>query len=191
MSALPRPRWTAEEYLVYERQAEAKSEFLDGELFAMAGASREHNIISLNVAVALHPQLVARGCEEYMSDMRVHIPATGLYTYPDVTAACGEPRFSDEQRDTLVNPTLIIEVLSPSTADYDRGRKFAHYRSLPSLQVYLLIASDEIRVERFVRQPSGEWLLTEFTDLDATVDLPGLEAQLPLTAIYRQVPRIG
>lgn len=191
MSALPRPRWTAEEYLADERQAEAKSEFLDGELFAMAGASREHNLISLNVAVALHPQLAARGCEEYVSDMRVHVPATGLYTYPDVAAACGEPRFSDEQRDTLVNPTLIVEVLSPSTADYDRGRKFAHYRSLPSLEVYLLIASDEIRVERFVRQPSGEWLLTEFTDLDATIDLPGLEAQLPLAAIYGRVPGIG
>ena len=191
MSAQPQPRWTAEEYLAHERQTETKSEFLDGEVFAMAGASREHNLISLNVAVALHPQLAARGCEEYVNDMRVLIPATGLYTYPDIVAACGEPQFSDDERDTLVNPVLVAEVLSPSTADYDRGRRFAYYRSLASLQIYLLIASDEVHLERFVRQPSGEWLLTEFTDLEAVVELPDLGARLPLAAIYRRVPGLG
>lgn len=129
MSVEPNRRVCIEDYLAWERQAETKSEYLDGEVFAMTGASRPHNLITLNVAASLHGQLKGRGCEAYVGDMRVCIPAVNLYTYPDVTVVCGEPRFDDAEMDTLLNPTLVLEVLSPTTEgqyrDKNRGKKFA------------------------------------------------------------------
>lgn len=189
MSAEPQRRLTVEEYLALERESETRHEYLDGEIFAMSGASREHNLIGTNLVAALHPQLKQHGCEQYANDMRVRIPATGLYTYPDVVAVCGEPRFEDDERETLLNPNLVVEVLSPSTEDYDRGRKFAHYRSVPSLQVYLLVAQDRAHVEVFTRQPDDRWLLWETDDLDASFELPAV-ATLAMAEVYDRVPGI-
>ena len=134
MSAVPKPFLTPQEYLARERRAETKSAYLRGEVFARAGASRKHNLVWTNVAAELRQRLRESDCEVYQSDMRVKVSPTGLYTYPDVTVACGEPQFEDAEVDTLLNPKVVVEVLSPSTADYDRGGKFTHYRRLPSLR---------------------------------------------------------
>src|SRR5215475_2138813 len=139
MCSQVRQRYTPEEYLALERQARCKSGYYAGEILPMAGASRWHNLIVANIVGELSLQLKGRFCTTYPSDMRVKVSATGLYTYPDVTVICGEPRFEDNQQDTLLNPTLIVEVLSESTEAYDRGGKFAHYRKLPSLMEYVLI----------------------------------------------------
>jgi Uma2 family endonuclease len=188
MTSPARQRMTAAEYLALERAAPQKHEFFNGELFAMAGASEAHNLITLNVAEALRAGLRGRPCRVYASDMRVKIDATGLYTYPDVVAVCGERQFEDERRDTLLNPTVIFEVLSSSTEAYDRGDKFAHYRRLASLQEYVLIAQDRHRVERFTRQePGEEWLLTEISEPDGILRLASLDCALTLAAIYDQV----
>jgi Uma2 family endonuclease len=187
MSSVPKLRFTLEQYLALERQAEYKSEFLDGEIFAMAGARREHNLIVSNVLASLHGQLRGRPCETYPSDMRVKVAATGLCTYPDVVVVCGEPRFEDENGDTLLNPTLLVEVLSRTTEAYDRGEKFAHYRLLESLAEYVLIAQDRCRVERFTRQPDGQWLLSEARDLGAAMALPSIGSQLALAEVYERV----
>lgn len=187
MSAEPHPRMSAAEYLAFERrQVEAKNEFLDGELLAMTGASRKHIRVTLNVCAALDPQLRARGCEVYANEMRVRIPATNSYLYPDVVVAC-EPRFEDAEVDTLLNPKLIIEVRSPSTEAYDRGIKLAHYRTLESLGEILLIAQDRVHVEHFVRQASDRWLLVETDDLERVLDLPSIGARLPLHEVYDRV----
>ncbi len=187
MSAVPKPFLTPQDYLACERQAETKSEYLRGEVFAMSGASREHNLIAGNVNRELSQQLRERECEVYQGDMRVRVSPTGLYTYPDVTVVCGEPEFEDAEVDTLLNPKVLVEVLSPSTADYDRGRKFTHYRRLPSLREYVLISQDRPLVEHYVRQGPDEWLLTEQSSLHDTLVLPSLQCQLPLPEIYLKV----
>ncbi len=187
MSAVPKPLLTPQEYLVRERRAETKSEYLRGEMFAMSGASREHNLIAGNVNRELGQQLRERPCEVYQADMRVKVSPTGLYTYPDVTVVCGEPRFEDAEVDTLLNPTVLVEVLSPSTADYDRGGKFTHYRRLASLQEYVLISQELPLVEHYVRQGADEWLLTEQRGLDDVLVLPSIDCRIPLAEIYRKV----
>jgi Uma2 family endonuclease len=187
MSSLPKVRFTPEQYLALERQAEYKSEFLGGEIFAMAGASREHNLIAGNVFASLHAQLKGRPCETYPSDMRVKVTESGLYTYPDVVVVCGEPQFEDERGDTLLNPTLLVEVLSPSTEAYDRGDKFANYRLLESLAEYVMIAQDRRRVERFVRQPDGQWLFSEARQLGQAISLASIGCQLALDEVYDRV----
>ena len=136
MAAQPqhKPYVSPQEYLVIEREATYKSEYFNGEMFAMAGASRRwHNLLVTNIVGEIRQQLKGRQCNIYANDMRVRIPSTGLYTYPDVIVVCGEEQFEDDELDTLLNPTLIIEVLSKSTAGYDKGEKFAHYRQLDSL----------------------------------------------------------
>jgi Uma2 family endonuclease len=173
--------------LARERRAETKSEYLRGEMFAMAGASRKHNLIAGNVSRVLGEQLRERDCEVYLGDMRVKVSPTGLYTYLDVSIACGEPEFEDAEADTLLNPKVLVEVLSPSTADYDRGGKFTHYRRLPSLQEYVLISQDRPLVEHYVRQGQDEWLLTEQSSLEDTLVLPSVQCQLPLSEIYLKV----
>ncbi len=190
MSAEPQRHLTVEEYLALERESETRHEYLDGEIFAMSGASREHNLIGTNIVGALHPQLKRSGCEQYANDMRVWIPSAGLYTYPDVVVVCDPPHFEDDERETLLNPTLIVEVLSPSTEDYDRGRKFAYYRSIPSLQVFVLVAQDRAHVEVFTRQPDDRWLLWETDDLDGTLELPEIGATLKMADVYDRVPGI-
>jgi len=187
MSAVPKPFLPPQEYLARERRTETKNEYLRGEVFAMSGASRKHNLIATNVAAELRQQLRDRECEVYQGDMRVKVSTTGLYTYPDVTVVCGEPEFEDEEVDTLLNPKLLVEVLSATTADYDRGGKFTHYRRLPSLREYVLISQDRPLVEHYVRQRQDEWLLTEVTSLQNPLVLPSIECRLPLSEIYLKV----
>lgn len=163
-----------------------KSEYLDGEIFAMTGASRQHNLLSGNLYAAFRAQLRERGCEVYFSDMRVKVSATGLYTYPDVAVVCGDPRFEDAAVDTLLNPKVIVEILSPSTEGYDRGAKAEQYRALPSLTEYVLVAQDRIHVEHYLRQEDG-WLLTETDRREDVVDLPSVGARLTLADVYDRV----
>jgi Uma2 family endonuclease len=177
---------TPEEYLAREVVAEAKSEYRDGNPYAMAGASRAHNLIAGNTFAQLHARLSGRPCETYMSDMRVKVSRTRLYAYPDVVVVCGAPRFEENQGESLLNPTVLIEVLSPSTEAYDRGAKFTHYRRLDSLREYILIAQDHVHVEHYQRR-GDQWLLTEFTTLDESLTLPVLDCQIPLREIYARV----
>lgn len=191
--------YTPEEYLALERAAVEKSEYINGHIYpmqeseyvnrrtrAMAGASRRHNLIAGNLFGELHEQLKERPCEVYVSDMRVKVDPGGMYTYPDVTVVCGRPQFEDTQIDTLVNPTLIIEVLSPSTEAYDRGEKFAHYRGLVSLRDYLLVAQDRVHVEHYARQ-GEQWVLSEIDDPAAILLLPSTDCVLPLSEVYDKV----
>jgi Uma2 family endonuclease len=166
-----------------ERRSETRSEYLDGEIFAMTGASERHNLLAGNLYTAFRAQLRPRGCRVYVSDMRVKVSATGLYTYPDVTVVCGTPQFESTEVDTLLNPQVIVEVLSRSTEDYDRGTKFLHYRTLPSLTEYLLVAQDRVHVEHHLRQSEG-WLLTETDRLENVVELPSVGARLDVAEIY-------
>jgi Uma2 family endonuclease len=187
MSVPAMVRLTPAEYLARERQAETKSEFFNSEIFAMAGASRAHNLIVANIARDLGVQLEDRPCELYPADMRVKVSETGLYTYPDVVVVCGEPQFEDDHVDTLLNPTLIVEILSPSTEAYDRGGKFAHYRELPSLREYVLISQDRCRVERFLRQPDEEWVLAVADEMSAALPLASIGCDLQLSRVYAKV----
>lgn len=181
-----RTKVTPEEYLALERKAETKSEYVNGEIYAMAGASREHNLIGLNVGGELRSLLRDRPCETYVSDMRVRVSATGLYTYPDVVVVFGRPRFDDAQVDVLLNPTVIFEVLSDSTEAYDRGAKFAHYRHLDSVREYVLVAQDRMQVDHFARTGS-QWLLTAYGRPEEVLDLPSIECAIPLAEIYARV----
>jgi Uma2 family endonuclease len=183
---LVRPDLTPEEYLALERQAQHKSEYVNGRIYAMTGASRAHNLIVGNLVRELGTQLRGRPCETYASDMRVKVNQTGLYTYPDVVVVCGEPHFEDAQVDTLLNPTAIIEVLSESTESYDRGEKFAHYRRLQSLQEYVLIAQDKVRAECYVRE-GDRWILSEVAELDETLVLTSVGCTLRLRDVYERV----
>ncbi|HLU09658.1 MAG TPA: Uma2 family endonuclease [Oceanobacillus sp.] len=185
--ALPENYMTPEAYLKFERSSEIKHEYYGGEVFAMTGASRQHNLIVGNCAATLHTQLRKTPCEVFLCNMRVKIGSNALYIYPDISVVCGEPEFEDDFVDTLLNPTVIIEVLSPSTELYDRGRKFQHYRTLTSLQEYVLIAQDSYRVEHFIRQPNDEWLLSDAVTLDATIQLPSIQCQLALSDVYEKV----
>lgn len=184
MSSQPKPLFTAEAYLAFERAADRKHEYHDGQLFAMAGASRAHAQIVTNLVASLAGLLRGRPCSVYSSDLRVKVSPTGLYTYPDVVIACGEHRFEDEHEDTLLNPVVIIEVLSPSTEGYDRGKKFAHYRTLDSLAEYLLVAQDEPRIEQYVRQPDGNWLLHEAGGLTGRIALAAVGCTLESAGVY-------
>jgi Uma2 family endonuclease len=183
----PHRRLSPEEYLALERQSEVKHEFLNGEIFAMTGASLQHNAIVWNVAGILYSQLKGRPCRAFIGDMRLRVDATGLYTYPDLVVVCGEPRLADADLDTLLNPTLIVEVLSPSTEAYDRGKKFAHYRTIESLAEVVLISQEQVEVERFSRQPEGGWLLLEANRLEDRLLLPSIGCELSLAAVYERV----
>ncbi|MCB1822627.1 MAG: Uma2 family endonuclease [Candidatus Competibacteraceae bacterium] len=178
---------TAADYLALERQAESKSEYLNGCIYTMSGASRNHNRITINLGAMLHTQLRGKSCEPFVNDMRVKVSPTGLYTYPDVVVACDEPRFEDEQLDTLLNPKVIIEVLSESTEKYDRGAKFAHYQKLDSLADYLLIAQNQPCIEHFQRQADGSWRYFAAQGLEAEIDIPTIGCVLRLTEVYERV----
>lgn len=185
-TAIVEARCTSEQYLELERKAAYKSEYINGRIYAMSGATRAHILITGNVSGELRSQLKGRPCESYASDMRVQVAPTGLYTYPDVVGVCGEIRFEDTHKDTLLNPTVIIEVLSPSTEAYDRGDKFAHYRRLESLREYVLVAQDKCRVERYARQ-GAEWTLTEISDLNGSLRLNSIDCNIALREIYDKV----
>jgi Uma2 family endonuclease len=187
VSTQPKAFLTPEEYLEIERRAEFKSEYFNGEMFAMAGAKEAHNLVVAHLSRDLGVQLRSRPCRVYLNDMRVRVPSTGLYTYPDVIALCGEPHFPDEQRDTLLNPALIVEVLSPSTEAYDRGRRFEHYKSLESLREYLLVAADRIHADLYTRQADGRWMLTSADKLEDSLTLESVDARLLLADLYEKV----
>jgi Uma2 family endonuclease len=181
---------TAEEYLAAERAAEFRSEYYDGCVYAMAGTSIPHNLIVMNFAGALKLALKKRGCLVMAIDVRVRVSPGKVFTYPDIVALCGEPQSADDQKDTLLNPTLIIEVLSPSTEAHDRGFKFAKYRELESLREYVLVSQKEARVEKFVRQAGGLWMLSESVGLEAVCRFESVDCEVRLADIYENV-RLG
>ncbi len=177
---------TPAEYLEIERKAETKSEYIDGRMYAMSGASEAHNIITLNIGSELRSQLRGRPCRAYVADMRVKVSATGAYTYPDVVAVCGERQLEDEHVDTLQNPTVIIEVLSRSTEAFDRGEKFFHYGQIESLQEYVLVAQDRIHVDHYVRD--GErWVFSSISKVNGRLVLPSVGCDVSLAQIYENV----
>jgi Uma2 family endonuclease len=180
------PRFTPEQYLALERRAEFKSEFDNGMIEAMSGASREHNLISGNAYRKIGNQLENRPCEVYTNDMRVWIGPARQYRYPDVVAVCGEPEFQDGEFDTLLNPTLIVEVLSPSTESKDRSHKFAGYRRLKSHREYVLISQSEVLVEKFL-QDGEKWIYTALDSLEDTLHLVSIDCAVPLREIYAKV----
>ncbi|MBK1646162.1 hypothetical protein CKO25_16220 [Thiocapsa imhoffii] len=179
------PRYGFEEYLSVERKSiDAKHEYVAGQVFAMVGGSYEHNLITAHLTRRLGNELDGGPCTVLTSDMRIRIETADVCAYPDVSVLCGEPAFHDEWRDVLTNPILIAEVLSPSTEAYDRGNKFAHYRHLPSLHTYLLIAQDQVSVDVFTRQPDDRWLLTAYSDLDAVIELEQPRCRLFVHDLY-------
>ena len=171
MSAQPQPRLTPEQYLEVERAAQFRSEYYNGRMYAMSGGTHPHAIVIGNLARELGVALKKGPCVVTTSDMRVRVSKTGLYTYPDIVVVCDPPRYGDGRHDTVLNPALIVEVLSPSTEAYDRGFKFAQYRTLESLQEYALVSQSEPRVEIFRRQPSGDWLLSESAGIDSRLQI--------------------
>jgi len=189
MTALPKKKYISpEEYLAIERDSLERHEYFDGEIFLMAGTSEEHANISSNVNISLGTQLKKRPCKSYQSDLRVHIPATGLYTYPDVIVVCGKPQLlEDAYLDTLLNPDLIVEVLSPSTADYDKGTKFDHYRTIDSLKEYVLVWQDKKRVARYTKQTDGSWTLKDFIGEESEIVLSSINCKLLMEDIYDKV----
>lgn len=188
MSTAPTKRFTPREYLALERTAEYKCEYFNGEIFAMAGASPEHNGVSRNLIARIDEQLRETPCQVFGGDMRVKIPTTGLYTYPDVTIVCGEPLYEIvEDIKTLLNPKVLFEILSGSTEAYDRGKKFEHYRQIPSLTEYVLVSQTEPLVEKYVRQADGQWVFTEIKGLEAVAQLETVPCRLPLRDVYFKV----
>ena len=183
---------TPEEYIALERKAipdadTVRSEYVNGEIIAMSGASFAHNLITMNISISLHAHVGSSECVVLANEMRVSSPLTSSYFYPDVVVVWGEPRFEDDVFDILLNPTVIIEVLSPSTEAYDRGDKFAHYRQLHSLQEYILVSQDKVHVEHYVRQ-TEQWVLTDFQKLEQQLPLTSIQCELPLQEIYENVP---
>ncbi len=187
MSAVSNRFVSAVEYLSFERQSDEKHELHNGEVIAMSGASRLHNLISGNVFRKLGNQLEGRSCEAYINDLRVAAPSGKNYYYPDVAVACDEPELEDRHGDTLLNPTLVIEVLSPSTESYDRSRKFHAYRGIPSLKEYVLISQFAPHVEVYTRTSDTSWNYTDYVGLDAVIPLPSIGCQLSLAEIYDRI----
>jgi Uma2 family endonuclease len=188
MAAISRLKqhWTIREYLAMEDASDEKHEYVAGMIYNMAGASRKHIRIHVNTSGSLNAQLIGSGCSVYASDLRIRA-GERAYVYPDVLVVCGKPEVDPLNQNTVTNPTLIVEVLSPSTEDYDRGSKFASYRELDSLQEYLLINQNTPHVMRYLRQSSGDWLLTDFIAPDAIIELPSIGCRLALADVYADV----
>ncbi len=178
---------TPQEYLIRERQTSTKSEFYQGEVFAMGGSSANHSLIAANFVGEARNGLKDSPCAVFNSDLRVQVQSTGIYTYPDATSVCGELEFDDDHRDTLLNPTVIVEVLSDSTEKYDRGKKSNHYRQITSLKELILIAQNRPHVERFTRQPNGDWLFHEQKEMTADFELKSLGISVAMSELYRGV----
>jgi Uma2 family endonuclease len=179
-------RMTEAEYLAFEAASDFRYEYMDGYVLAMAGGSRSHERIVRNLIAGLEPQLQPRGCESFGSNLKVRTPSK-MRSYPDVSIVCGKPEFTYDNGDALVNPVVIIEVLSPSTEDIDRGRKFLHYRTIPSLREYVLIAQDKQEIEYRRRTPDGRWFIDYSEPGETVLDLQSLGIQLPLEMVYRAV----
>ena len=180
-------RISPEEYLTLERESSEKSEYFDGEMFAMAGASREHNQISSNIVRLLGNDLLEKPCSVFSSDMKVKIAETGKYTYPDIVVVCGDEQYEDENSDVLLNPLVIIEILSDSTEAYDRGDKFLHYQLIDSFSEYLLISQYFCKVEKFSRQTSDTWIYSKYINMKESLSIESLKSELLLSEIYRKV----
>lgn len=178
---------TGEEYLETERKATQKHEYYQGEIFAMSGASLRHNQIQMNFLGETRNYLKGKSCQVVGSDMRVHIPSNSLYTYPDAVIVCGKPQLLDNEMDTLLNPTVIVEILSRSTQSYDRGDKFMLYRAIPSLKEYILIGSESVGVEQFIRQENDTWILKELKNSTEALHLPSINFTLPLSQLYEGI----
>ena len=192
MNVQPQKFFTSAEYLELERAAEYKSEYYQGEIFAMAGAGRNHNGINENLSVQIGYFLLNKKCRTYSRDLRIHIPANGLYTYPDLVVVCGKEEYLDEQADTLLNPKVILEVLSKGTVGYDRGEKFQLYRSIPSLEEYVLIDSRRVAAEVFRKSEHGFWsLMSEAYDLESSIEIASIGLNLSLRDIYSRTENLG
>ncbi|ACF13032.1 protein of unknown function DUF820 [Chloroherpeton thalassium ATCC 35110] len=191
MLAQEKKYFTPEEYLELEEKAEYKSEYYQGEIFAMSGGSVNHCRIAINVQTGLNVAFRKRNCEVFNGDMRVLVQENGLYTYPDVSAICGEIKFAEGRNDTVTNPCLIVEVLSKSTKDYDRGQKFELYRALPSLEDYVLIHQDKVHVEHFHKQSDGKWLFMDICSLEENLVLESVDVTLPIRDLYEKVDRLS
>ena len=192
MSLQPKPNLRFEEWLEGERaNLEGRSEFVNGEVFAMTGASLAHNAIVTNISAELRNQMKGRPCQVYANDVKVLIRSANAGKYPDLVALCGEPELLDDRRDVLLNPSLIVEVLSDSTEAYDRGDKFALYRQLPSLQDYLLVSQNRVGIELYSRGADGRWILTDYTALDGHVPLESIDCTLALAEVYDKLEVAG
>lgn len=176
--------YTIQEYLEMENEALEKHEYYKGEIFAMSGAGARHNIISVNILISLGISLKGKKCRPYGSDMRVNIPENSLFTYPDISIFCGEVITLREDENTAIQPTVIIEILSPSTRNYDRGEKFMLYRAIPSLKEYILVDSESIHVEHFAINKEGLWQLKEHNTSQEKIFIETLDLRLPLKEIY-------
>ena len=187
MAANPTTFVTPEEYLERELESEEKNEYFNGEVFAIARPSARHTWIVANVIGSFWQQLKGKPCRVSSSELRLRVTPTGLYTYPDVMVICGNVEVAPEQKDTVLNPVVIVEVLSPSTQDYDRGQKFQHYRTLPSLIDYLMVAQDEPRVEHWTRQSENRGLLSDFAGLGQVIPLASIDCILPLAQVYDKI----
>jgi len=188
MSALPKHRYTLEEYLELDRNSDERYEYFDGEVVAMSGGRIAHSLIAGNINRALGNKLENRPCQVLTSDARIKVPAALPYRFADVVAVCGEPVIDEiGEMELLVNPLLIVEVLSKTTEAYDRGEKFSAYQSIESFREYLLVAQDRPHITRYVRQAPGAWLRTEAEGLEARLTLTSLDCELTLGEIYRQV----
>ncbi len=187
MQAYAAQQISPEEYLAGEREADVRHEYFAGEVFAMAGASREHNQIAANIIRVLGNQFIDRPCSVFASDMKVKISAIRKYTYPDIVAVCGKEDYADKKNDVLLNPVLLAEILSDGTEAYDRGDKFSHYQLLTSLTEYILIAQHCCKVERFVRQENSTWIYSIHQDMQDVLVLESIQCELPLAEVYRRV----
>jgi Uma2 family endonuclease len=188
MFAVPKAKFlTPEEYLAIEEKAEFKSEYFNGEMFAMAGASVSHNTVNENLSVEIGNRLKGSGCRSFSRDLRLRADATGLYTYPDLIIVCGPREYDPRNKDTLLNPTVVFEILSPSTEAYDRGTKFQHYGQIASIREIVLISQDAMVVEVFERQTEDRWILTTFRGPNASMKLSTAGLAIPLPDIYRDV----
>jgi len=187
MASHPKNYLTPEEYLEMERKVDRKNEYFNGEIFAIGGASPRQVLIVTNVVSELRAQLKNRPCTVYSTDLRVRVSRTGLHTYPDVIVVCGAPQFADDHKDTLLNPTLIVEVFSKSTKDYDRGEKFEQYRAIESFKEYVLIAQDKHHAEHFLRQSDNTWLFSETNQLEDAIELNSIGCNLKLTEAYDKI----
>lgn len=186
MSSLPSYYLSPEEYLAIERRAEYKSEYVEGVMYAMGGGSERHNLIAGNLITELNIQLRKAPCRVYPSDLKVRVPNSKRFFYPDVSVVCDETQFADDEKDVVLNPILIVEVLSESTASFDRGKKFQSYQQIESLQEYLLVSQDEYILEHYLRQEDGHWLYTKASGLDEAIALPTMKCQLALRDIYNK-----
>ncbi|MEA2059274.1 MAG: Uma2 family endonuclease [Thermodesulfobacteriota bacterium] len=189
MNAQPQTniRMTPEKYLEFERASEHRHEYYDGEIFAMVGASLNHNRINRNIIQRLENQLEGSSCEAFISDMRVKVDKLDKYTYPDIVIVCGDIKLEDDKFDTLLNPIVIIEILSDSTEAYDRGAKFQHYRLVPSLQEYILVSQNSYLVERYVRSDEGSWRYFAYENMEHTMEIESVKCSLLLSDIYYRV----